>query len=100
MALRSSLGTCGARMITVKGRIGIGGPIGMRSGRALQSTEPETDGGACICRKIENGTLLGYSCACHPTRKAKAQGDSMPTQLTNQEKVICANSRISESEYL
>src|SRR5713101_835676 len=24
----------------------------------------------------------------------------MPTQLTNQEKVICANSRISESEYL
>jgi hypothetical protein len=55
-------------------RIATGGPISIRTGQAILSTEPETAAAACICRKIADGTLLGYVCECSEAKRKRQMG--------------------------
>lgn len=74
-------------------RIARGPSLEIYNAPAFQSSK---DG--CICRLIEAGTLIGYRCACHPTREGK--GQALASQLSDSEKAVCARIGINESEYL
>ena len=75
-------------------RIAIGGPISIRTGRAVLSTQPETVGAKCICRtNIDDGrTMIGYACQC-PVALAKRK-----VQQMSSEQNIFRNMNVTEAE--